>query len=87
MGVDLNRQCTVERGPDGRNLARTITPRWLPLAMDSQLVGANRYQYVALSIVSTVNPRLLSSYFREPAAAATAFSSLSSRSLDPKSPI
>lgn len=35
VGVGVNRQCTDERGPDGNYVARTVTPRWLSLAMDS----------------------------------------------------
>jgi hypothetical protein len=35
MGVDFNRQCPGERGRNGNNVARTATPRWLSLAMDS----------------------------------------------------
>ena len=54
MGVDVNRQRTGERGPDGNNVARTATPRWLSLAMYIQLDGANRHQHVALLIVSAV---------------------------------
>ena len=35
VGVDLNRQCTGERGLDVDNVARTAAPRWLSVAMDS----------------------------------------------------
>ena len=35
VGMDVRRQCTGERGPDGDNVARTAAPRWLSLAMDS----------------------------------------------------
>ena len=35
VGMDVNRECTGERGLDGNNVARTATPRWLSLAMDS----------------------------------------------------
>ena len=54
MGVDFNRQRTGKRGLDGNNVARTATPRWLSLAVDSQLDRADRHQHVALSIVSAV---------------------------------
>ena len=54
MGMDVNRQCVGERGPDGNHFTRTATPRWLSLAMDSELVSADRNQHVALSIVSAV---------------------------------
>ena len=51
VGMDFRRQCTGERGPDGDNVARPAAPRWLPLAMDSQLGRADRHQHVVLSIV------------------------------------
>ena len=35
VGMDFRRQCTVERGPYGDNVARVATPRWLSLAMDA----------------------------------------------------
>jgi len=56
MGVAVDRECSGERDLDGNNVARTAPPRWLSLAMDSQLGGADRHQHVALFIVRTVNP-------------------------------
>ena len=35
VGMDVNRQCVGERGLDGDNVARTATPRWFSLAMDT----------------------------------------------------
>ena len=35
LGMGINRQCIGERGLNGDNVARTVTPRWLSLAMDS----------------------------------------------------
>lgn len=55
VGVDIDRQRAGKRGPDGHNVARPAPPRWLSLAMDAELGGADRYQYVALSIVSAVS--------------------------------
>ena len=54
VGVDFNRQCIGERRLDGDNVARTDPPRWLPLAMDSQLGGDDCYQHVALPVVGVV---------------------------------
>ena len=62
MGVGINRQCTGECGVDGNNVARAATPRWLSLAMDSQLGSADRHQHVALLIISFV--KLLSWYWQ-----------------------
>lgn len=43
VGVDLNHQCTGERCFDGNNVARAPAPRWLSLAMDSELGRADRH--------------------------------------------
>lgn len=43
VGVDIDRQRTGERRPNGHNVARPAPPRWLSLAMDAELGGADRY--------------------------------------------
>lgn len=64
MGGRVSRQCTCKRSPDGHNLALTAAPRRLSLAMDTQLVGADRHQHVALFIVGTVKAMLFNSCMR-----------------------
>ena len=54
MGVDIDRECTSERGLDGDNVARAAASGWVPLAVDAELGSADRHQHVALSIVSAV---------------------------------
>ena len=43
MGVDIRRECAGERRPYGNHVARTVAPRRLSLAMDSQLAGTDRH--------------------------------------------
>jgi len=59
VGVGFNRKRTRERTPDGNHPSRTATPQWLSLALDSELGGADRHQYVALPVVGTVKNLIL----------------------------